>query len=274
MTARKQLIDNTDPRWSLREQCRLLGINRSNLYYQSAGESDENLKLMRLLDEQYTCTPFYGVLKMTEWLRSKGYTVNPKRIRRLLRKLGLEAIYQPPDTSKPHPDHQVFPYLLRGVAIKHCNQVWSTDITYIRLAHGFVYLMAIIDWYSRYVLGWALSTTLEADFCIEAVGELLEQQKCEIFNTDQGAQFTTSRFTRPLLDKQIKVSMDGRGRALDNIFVERLWRSVKYEYVYLQELQTVQQAREGLAEYFRFYNQERLHQSLDYKTPAQVYLAG
>lgn len=274
MTARKQLVDKADTRWSLREQCRLLGVNRSNLYYQPVGESDENLLLMRLLDEQYTRTPFYGVIKMTEWLRNEGYTVNPKRIRRLLRKMGLEAIYQKPDTSAPHPDHQVFPYLLRGMAIKHCNQVWSTDITYIRLAHGFVYLMAVIDWYSRYVLGWALSTTLEADFCIEAVGELLEQRQCEIFNTDQGAQFTTSRFTQPLLDKQIKVSMDGRGRALDNIFVERLWRSVKYEYVYLQELQTVQQAREGLAEYFRFYNQERLHQSLDYKTPEQVYLAG
>lgn len=267
-------MDKADAQWSLREQCRLLGVNRSNLYYQPASESDENLLLMRLLDEQYTRTPFYGVLKMTEWLRSEGYTVNPKRIRRLLRKMGLEAIYQKPDTSAPHPDHQVFPYLLRGVAIKHCNQVWSTDITYIRLAHGFVYLMAVIDWYSRYVLGWALSTTLEADFCIEAVGELLEQRQCEIFNTDQGAQFTTSHFTQPLLDKQIKVSMDGRGRALDNIFVERLWRSVKYEYVYLQELQTVQQAREGLAEYFRFYNQERLHQSLDYKTPEQVYFAG
>ena len=188
--------------------------------------------------------------------------------------MGLEAVYAKPNTSEAHPDHQVYPYLLRGVVIQHCDQVWSTDITYIRLAHGFVYLMAVIDWHSRYVLGWALSTTLEADFCIEAVGELLENGQCEIFNTDQGAQFTTSRFTQPLLDKQIKVSMDGRGRALDNIFVERLWRSVKYEYVYLQELQTVQQAREGLSEYFRFYNQERLHQSLDYKTPEQVYLAG
>ena len=275
MNARQQLVmSTTDDQWSLRQQCQLLGVNRSSLYYQPVGESDENLLLMRLLDEQYTRTPFYGVLKMTEWLRLQGHQVNPKRIRRLLRQMGLEAVYQKPNTSESNPEHKVFPYLLRGVVISRCNQVWSTDITYIRLARGFVYLMAVIDWYSRYVLGWALSTTLDADFCIEAVGDLLAGQHCEIFNTDQGAQFTTPRFTQPLLDNNIKVSMDGRGRALDNIFVERLWRSVKYECVYLQEFQTVQQTREGLAQYFRFYNQERLHQSLDYKTPEQVYLAG
>ena len=275
MNARQQLVmSTTDDQWSLRQQCRLLGVNRSSLYYQPVGESDENLLLMRLLDEQYTRTPFYGVLKMTEWLRLQGHQVNPKRIRRLLRQMGLEAVYQKPNTSESNPEHKVFPYLLRGVVISRCNQVWSTDITYIRLAGGFVYLMAVIDWYSRYVLGWALSTTLDADFCIEAVGDLLTGQHCEIFNTDQGAQFTTPRFTQPLLDNNIKVSMDGRGRALDNIFVERLWRSVKYECVYLQEFQAVQQIREGLAQYFKFYNQERLHQSLDYKTPEQVYLAG
>lgn len=275
MNARQQLVmSTTDDQWSLRQQCRLLGVNRSSLYYQPVGESDENLLLMRLLDEQYTRTPFYGVLKMTEWLRLQGHQVNPKRIRRLLRQMGLEAVYQKPNTSESNPEHKVFPYLLRGVVISRCNQVWSTDITYIRLAGGFVYLMAVIDWYSRYVLGWALSTTLDADFCIEAVGDLLAGQHCEIFNTDQGAQFTTPRFTQPLLDNNIKVSMDGRGRALDNIFVERLWRSVKYECVYLQEFQAVQQIREGLAQYFKFYNQERLHQSLDYKTPEQVYLAG
>ena len=268
------MMSTSDDQWSLRQQCQLLGVNRSSLYYQPVGESDENLLLMRLLDEQYTRTPFYGVLKMTEWLRLQDHQVNPKRIRRLLRHMGLEAIYQKPNTSESNPEHKVFPYLLRGVVINRCNQVWSTDITYIRLARGFVYLMAVIDWYSRYVLGWALSTTLDANFCIEAVGELLAEQCCEIFNTDQGAQFTTPRFTQPLLDNTIKVSMDGRGRALDNIFVERLWRSVKYECVYLQEFQTVRQAREGLAEYFRFYNQERLHQSLDYKTPEQVYLGG
>lgn len=268
------MLDGQDSPYSLRQQCGLLGINRSSLYYESTGESEENLLLMRLLDEQYTRTPYYGVLKMTEHLRGEGHAVNQKRVRRLLRTMGLEAIYQKPDTSKPNPEHKVFPYLLRGLPIDRRDQVWSTDITYVRLARGFVYLMAVIDWYSRYVLGWAISTTLEADFCIELVGKLLETGKCEIFNTDQGSQFTTSRFTQPLLDKGIRVSMDGRGRALDNIFIERLWRTVKYEHVYLQDIQTVQEAWLGLRDYFGFYNHQRLHQSLDYRTPAQVYLSG
>jgi len=266
------LIDKDNLVLSLRKQCQLLQINRSNLYYQPAGETAENLYLMRLLDEQYTKTPFYGVLKMTEFLRSSGYPVNPKRVRRLLRIMGLEAIYQKPNLSQPQPDHLIYPYLLRGVAVERCNQVWSCDITYIRLQHGFVYLLAVIDWYSRYVLDWALSTTLEADFCIETVGRLLERRSCEIFNTDQGSQFTTPRFTEPLLDKGVKVSMDGRGRALDNIFVERLWRTVKYEYVYLHELASVSEARCGLAQFFKFYNNERFHQALNYKTPAQIYV--
>ncbi len=266
------MIDPQDQTFSLRQQCELLGVNRSGLYYQPVGESKENLRLMRLLDEQYTRTPYYGVLRMTAGLRRDGHPVNPKRIRRLLRTMGLEAIYQKPNTSQPNPEHKVYPYLLRGLSIERCNQVWSTDITYVRLTRGFVYLMAIIDWYSRYVLGWALSTTLEADFCIEAVGRLLQHKRCEIFNTDQGAQFTTPRFTQPLLDQNIQVSMDGRGRALDNIFVERLWRTVKYEYVYLQEINTVQEARLGLQNYFYFYNHERIHQSLDYRTPAEVFI--
>lgn len=268
------MLDGQDSQYSLRQQCGLLGINRSSLYYEPTGESEENLLLMRLLDEQYTRTPYYGVLKMTEHLRGEGHAVNQKRVRRLLRTMGLEAIYQKPDTSKPNPEHKVFPYLLRGLPIDRRDQVWSTDITYVRLARGFVYLMAVIDWYSRYVLGWAISTTLEADFCIELVGKLLETGRCEIFNTDQGSQFTTPRFTQPLLDKGIRVSMDGRGRALDNIFIERLWRTVKYEHVYLQDIQTVQEAWLGLRDYFGFYNHQRLHQSLDYRTPAQVYLAG
>jgi putative transposase len=258
--------------FSLRQQCELLGLNRSGLYYRPAGESDENLGLMRLLDEQYTRTPCYGVLRMVAYLRSLGHEVNPKRVRRLLRTMGLEAVYQKPNTSQPNPEHKIYPYLLRGLPIDRCDQVWSTDITYIRLSRGFVYLMAVIDWYSRYVLGWALSTTLDADFCIEAVAKILEARQCEIFNMDQGSQFTTPRFTQPLLDKGIRVSMDGRGRALDNIFVERLWRTVKYEYVYLQEIQTVQEAWSGLREFFSLYNNERFHQSLDYRTPAQVYL--
>ena len=261
-----------DGAFSLRQQCALLGLNRSGLYYRPTAESDENLALMRLLDEQYTRTPCYGVLRMAAYLRSLGHEVNPKRVRRLLRTMGLEAVYQKPDTSRPNPEHKVYPYLLRGLPIDRCDQVWSTDITYIRLARGFVYLMAVIDWYSRYVLGWALSTTLDADFCIEAVAEILEARQCEIFNMDQGSQFTTPRFTQPLLDKGIRVSMDGRGRALDNIFVERLWRTVKYEHVYLQEIQTVRDAWSGLREFFDHYNNERFHQALDYRTPAQVYL--
>lgn len=268
------MIDRQDQTFSLRQQCALLDINRSNLYYQPVSESKENLGLMRLLDEQYTRTPYYGVLRMTAVLRRQGYEVGPKRIRRLLRTMGLEAIYQKPDTSQPNPEHHIYPYLLRGLSIERCNQVWSTDITYVRLTTGFVYLMAVVDWYSRYVLSWALSTTLEADFCIEAVGTLLKQGRCEIFNTDQGAQFTTPRFTQPLLDHDIQVSMDGRGRALDNIFVERLWRTVKYEYIYLQEIDTVQEARLGLQNYFHFYNHERIHQSLDYRTPAEVFTKG
>lgn len=268
------LIDSQDRQFSVRQQCELLGINRSSLYYQPMGESEENLMLMRLLDEQYTRTPFYGVRKMEAYLRSLGHDANHKRVRRLLRKMGLEAIYQKPNTSKPNPEHKVFPYLLRGLTIDRCDQVWSTDITYIRLKGGFVYLMAIIDWYSRYVLAWSLSTTLDADFCIDTLAALLERRICDIFNTDQGAQFTTPRFTAPLLDKGVRVSMDGRGRALDNIFVERLWRSVKYEHVYLQDIQTVQQAWLGLRDYFHFYNHERFHQSLDDKTPAEIYYAG
>ena len=256
---------------SQRKQCCLLGINRSSLYYRPVGIDDYTLMLMYELDKQYTETPFYGVLKMTEHLRSLDHQVNPKRVRRLLRLLGLEAVYPKPKLSQANPEHKIYPYLLKNVSIDRCNQVWSTDITYIRLRHGFVYLMAIIDWYSRYVINWALSTTLEADFCIVALNEALETSHCEIFNTDQGSQFTTHRFTGPLLDKGIQVSMDGRGRALDNIFVERLWRSVKYEKVYLNDFGTVKEAYLGLKEYFEFYNHRRIHQSLDYLTPAEVY---
>lgn len=257
---------------SIRQQCRLLGLNRSSLYYRPVGIDDYTLLLMHELDKQYTETPFYGVLKMTEHLNSLDYPVNPKRVRRLLRLMGLEAVYPKPKLSQANPEHKIYPYLLRNVSIDRCNQVWSTDITYIRLKHGFVYLMAIIDWYSRYVINWALSITLEADFCIVALNEALVASQCEIFNTDQGSQFTTHRFTGPLMDKGIQVSMDGRGRALDNIFVERLWRSVKYEKVYLNDFRTVKEAYLGLEDYFDFYNHRRLHQSLDYQTPAEVYL--
>ena len=226
---------------------------------------------MRLLDEQYTRTPFYGVLKMTAWLRENGHPVNCKRVRRLLRLMGLEAIYPKPRLSLLSPGHQVYPYLLRGVRVTHVNQVWSADITYVRLLGGFVYLVAIIDWYSRYVLSWEVSTTLESEFCVSALNRSLQVAKPEIFNTDQGSQFTSCAFTGILKEREIAISMDGRGRALDNIFVERLWRSVKYEDVYIRDYETAPQAIAGLGRYFKFYNGERLHQSLDYKTPEAVY---
>jgi putative transposase len=228
---------------------------------------------MRLLDEQYTEDPTYGVLRMTAHLRRQGYPVNEKRVRRLLRIMGLEAVYQKPNTRRSNPEHSVYPYLLKGVKVTRSNQVWSTDITYIPMKKGFVYLMAVMDWYSRHVLDWEVSTTLEADFCIETVGRLLERQTCEIFNTDQGAQFTTPRFTQPLLARGVRVSMDGRGRAFDNIFIERLWRTVKYDYVYLHDIQTVSDLRVGLGDFFDRYNYKRLHQSLGYRTPAEVYQA-
>ncbi len=256
---------------SVRRQCDLIGLSRASLYYEPVEESEYNLLLMRLLDEQYTRTPFYGVLKMTAWLREQCYLVNEKRVRRLLRLMGLEAIYPKPRLSLVAPGHQIYPYLLRGVKVERVNQVWSSDITYVRLLGGFVYLVAIIDWYSRYVLSWEVSTTMESDFCLSALNRSLQVAKPEIFNTDQGSQFTSCAFTRILKEHEIAISMDGRGRALDNIFVERLWRSVKYEEVYLHDYETVPDAIKGLRKYFEFYNHERLHQSLDYKTPETIY---
>ncbi len=208
---------------------------------------------------------------MTAWLQAQGHSVNHKRVARLLRLMGLEAIYQKPQLSQPGAGHQIYPYLLRGLKIERCNQVWSTDITYIRLHGGFVYLTAVIDWYSRYVLSWQVSTTLETEFCTSALNQALEQATPEIFNTDQGVQFTSQAFTSILKERKIAISMDGRGRALDNIFVERLWRSVKYEEVYLYDYESVLQAITSLDKYFKFYNHERLHQSLNYQTPAAVY---
>lgn len=226
---------------------------------------------MRRLDEQYTATPFYGVRRMTAWLRVQGYHVNHKRVARLMHRLGIAALPMQPRLSRRDPQHRIYPYLLRGVKIRRVNQVWSTDITYIRLHRGFVYLTAVMDWFSRYVLSWTLSVTLDGQFCCEALEHALRQGHPEIFNTDQGAQFTSRNFTGRLEKEGIAISMDGRGRALDNVFVERLWRSVKYEEVYLKDYATVPEARQGLAQYFAFYNHERLHQSLGYKTPAAVY---
>lgn len=226
---------------------------------------------MRLLDEQYTRTPFYGVRRMCWWLIQKGHLVNPKRVRRLLRQMGLEAIYAKPRLSMPAPGHRIYPYLLRGLPIVRPNQVWGTDITYIRLRRGFAYLTAIMDWFSRYVLSWELSVTLDVSFCVTALEWALKSDRPEIFNSDQGSQFTSEQFTDLLLAHDVEISMDGRGRALDNIFVERLWRTVKYEEVYLKDYEDVREAVENLRSYFLFYNCERMHQSLGYQTPAQVY---
>lgn len=264
-------MDRSNSDISILRQCELLGLPRSSYYYCPQGESRLNLELMRLLDEQYTRTPFYGSPKMTEWLRERGYGVNHKRVERLLKVMGLSAIAPGPHTSKPHPEHKIYPYLLRGVEIDHVDQVWSADITYIRLSRGFLYLVAVLDWYSRYVLAWRLSNTLESPFCTEALEEALKINTPEIFNTDQGTQFTSDDFTGILKDKKIAISMDGRGRCLDNIFVERLWRSVKYEEVYLHDYQTPSEAYLGLKKYFEFYNKERYHQALDNKRPGEVY---
>jgi len=247
-------------------------LARASYYYQPAAESADNLRLMNLIDEQYLETPFYGARKMTAWLiEVKKENVNVKRIRRLMRLMGLEAIYAKPRLSLAASGHRIYPYLLRGVKITRVNQVWSTDITYVRLQGGFVYLVAVIDWYSRYVLSWEISTTMETDFCVNALERALHVAQPEIFNSDQGSQFTSEVFTGKLKERDIAISMDGRGRALDNIFVERLWRSVKYEDIYLHAYEDVPQVVTGLSRYFKFYNHARLHQSLDYKTPALVY---
>jgi len=248
-----------------------VGLPRSSWYYESVGPSALTQELLDRLDEQYTRTPFYGVRRMTAWLRGAGYPVNPKRVRRLLRLLGLEALYPKPRTSVPAPGHRRYPYLLRGVLITHVDQVWSSDLTYIRLAQGWVYLVAILDWYSRYVLAWEVSNTLDTAFCVAALDRALARGRPTIFNTDQGSQFTSQEFTGRLLAANVRISMDGRGRALDNVFVERLWRTVKYEEVYLKSYETVPVAIRSLGEYFRFYNEERLHQALGYRPPAVVY---
>ena len=270
---RRTWINPTHSRLSVRRQCQLLGLAPATYYYQAQPESPENLSYMRWLDQEYTDRPFYGVRKMTAGLQLQGYAVGPKRVRRLLRVMGLMAVYPKPRLSLNPLAHRRFPYLLKGVAIVRPNQVWSTDITYIRLQGGFIFLTAVLDWFSRYVLAWELSITLEADFCVTVLERALRDQRPEIFNTDQGVQFTSAQFQAPLLAAQVRVSMDGRGRAFDNIFVERLWRSVKYEEVYLKDYRTVAEAREGLQRYFPFYNEQRIHQALDYRTPHHVHFA-
>ena len=247
-------------------------MSRSSYYYEPALETELNLKLMKLIDEIYTEWPFYGTRRITEELIKNGYEVNRKRTQRLMQKMGIRVIYPKPNLSKPNKAHRTYPYLLRGVVIEGINHVWSTDITYIPVRKGYLYLVAILDWFSRYVLTWKLSNNLESDFCIDVLEDALEMGKPKIFNSDQGVQFTSNRFVDILKSHDVQISMDGKGRAFDNIFVERLWRTVKYEEVYCKAYESFEEAKRNLNDYFRFYNSKRLHQSLGYKTPGEVFL--
>ena len=269
---RRVLVDRDDPDLSITSQCQLLKVARSTLYYQPAPVDPDDLALMRRMDELYTKWPFYGARRMVAALRQDGAMVNRKRVRRLMRVMGLEAIYQKPNTSRGHPDHKVYPYLLRGLVIERPSQVWCADITYIPMAKGFVYLVAVMDWFSRRVLAWQISITMQADFCVEALQEAIAQHgQPEIFNTDQGVQFTSTGFLEELESRGIRVSMDGKGRFLDNIFIERLWRSLKYEDVFIKAYGSIAEARQGIGGWLRFYNEERLHQALGYRTPRAVF---
>ena len=254
---------------SLSRQCELLRLSRAALYYQAVRTGAYELELMALIDRQYLQTPFYGSRRMAAWLQAQGHAVNRKRVQRLMLRMGLAAIYQRPRTSKPAPEHRIYPYLLRGLKIERVSQVWAADITYIPMARGFLYLVAVMDWVSRYVLAWRLSNLLDTSFCIEVLEDALSQGRPEIFNTDQGSQFTDDDFTGVLRAHGVAISMDGRGRFADNIFVERLWRSLKYEEVYLKAYEKVAEARQGITAYFEFYNYQRLHQALAYRTPRQ-----
>jgi putative transposase len=263
------MIDRTQPRLSIRRQCELLAVSRSGLYYEPEPTDPEQLATMRRIDEIHLKHPFYGSRKIGLELRLEGREANRKRVQRLMRLMGLEALAPKPSTSTPHPDHPKYPYLLRGLVVSRVNQVWSTDITYIPMRKGFVYLVAIMDWYSRRVLAWRLSNTMDSSFCVEALEQALKRfGKPKIFNTDQGAQFTAEAFLKPLRERGIAISMDGKGRCLDNIFVERVWRSLKYEEVYLHAYDNAAEARAGIGRYFDFYNRERPHQALGYQTPA------
>ena len=263
-------MESDHPDVSITRQCALIDLPRASFYYVPQGESDENLWYMRLIDEEYTRHPFYGTRRMTEWLKGEGYPVNRKRVGRLMRFMGLAAIYPGPRLSRGD-ESKKYPYLLRELKIERPDQVWCTDITYIRLREGFVYLTAVMDWFSRYVLAWKLSTSLEVGFCLEALDDALRRGHPEIFNSDQGVQYTSLEFTGRLEKENVRISMDGRGRVFDNIMIERLWRSVKYEEVYLKDYESVKECREGLAAYLEFYNLERRHQSLGYRTPNELY---
>jgi putative transposase len=265
-------IGKDHPRLSLRRQCRLLSLSRSTLYYTPVGETAGNLALMALIDRQFLEAPWYGSRQMARWLRRQGHAVGRHRVRRLMRKMGLTPIYQPPRTSQPHPQHKVYPYLLKGLEIVRANQVWCADITYIPMRRGFLYLVAIMDWATRKVLAWRLSNTMEADFCVEALREAMARYgRPAIFNTDQGSQFTSLEFTETLREADVKISMDGRGRWIDNRFIERLWRSLKYECVYLQAFETGSEARRGIGNWIAYYNRERPHSGIGGLTPNEAY---
>lgn len=268
------MIETQHPSLSIRRQCELIGLNRSTFYWQPASGSPFNLLLMRLIDAEYTRAPFYGYRKMTVRLNKQhGHKVNHKRVAHLMRKMGLQAVYPRPRTSIPDQQHKQYPYLLRGLDIKRPNQVWAADITYVPMPVGFMYLVAVMDWFSRFVLAWQLSNTLDGAFCLQALRQALQHGQPDIFNTDQGAQFTAHDFTGALETAGIRISMAGRGRVFDNIFVERLWRTVKYEDIYIKEYALVPALAAGLDDYFQLYNYERPHQSLDYRVPADVHFA-
>ena len=269
---RMALIERDHDRLSIVRQCELAAISRSSLYYTPTDESAENARLMRIIDVQYMETPWYGSRQMARHLRRRGETVNRKRVRRLMRLMGLAGIGPQPRTSKPSPAHPVYPYLLRDVPITRVDQVWCTDVTYIPMARGFVYLVAIMDWYSRRVLSWKLSNTLEAEFCVDALQQAIRTYgRPEIFNSDQGCQFTSTEFTGVLADHKIRISMDGKGRWMDNVFIERLWRSLKYECVYLQAFESPNDAEDQINNWLIYYNHERPHSSLEDRTPAEAY---
>ena len=271
LAQRRRMVDREHPSLSIARQCALLGVARSSLYYRPREASGENPALMQAMDRQYLDTPFYGSRRMKVWLAREGIPVSRKRVQRLMRVMGLRAIYRSPRTSRPAPEHRVYPYLLEKIRVTRPNQAWAADITYLPMARGFLYLVAIMDWHSRYVVAWRLSNTLEPDFCVDALKEALGQGQPEVFNTDQGSQFTSLEFTQVLRDHGVKISMDGKGRYTDNIFVERLWRTVKYEEVYLKAYANAAEARKELGAYFRFYNNQRPHQALGYRTPAEVF---
>jgi putative transposase len=274
-TERKAMIERRPSAPSLSRQCEILSLSRSSLYYAPKGESASSLALMRRIDELFLKYPFYGSRQMTRQLRREGIVAGRHRVRRLMRLMGLEAIYRAPKTSAPHPEHRAYPYLLKGLAIERPDHVWCADITYIPVRRGFLYLVAIMDWATRHVLAWRLSNTLDVRFCVEALNEALARYgRPAIFNTDQGSQFTSLEFTGTLRDAGVAISMDGRGRCLDNIFIERLWRSLKYEAVYLHELADGFVAERVIGEWIGFYNGERPHSALDGKTPAEAYAAG